>query len=453
MIEAQFAGLVGRRKAARVGPRWFGLVFVLASPALLFAQTEFSWSAGAGVSHSDNINREESGEISENTINVDGAIEWRRRSNRVDAQVDASVSVREFTNNTFSTEVRGNLVADLYVQVIGESLSWQVQDTFGQLRIDNFAPDTPANRENINLFRTGPVLSQRLGSRTTLMAQAYYETSYFEVSTEDGDTVGGSIALERRLGRRALGSINALGRRVEFDEQQLFSSFDAQELYLALDVDGARTRVRVDAGYSAIRGADQTDDGALFRLRVDRRVARLGTIAFNARSELTTTTDAFRYEQTVSRPGLVTRSREATADPFKLDSVELSYGLDGRRFQAEFLLQFEREQFQRNQLEDRDRSVARFTVGGQVGPMWSAEVGVDYADESLRNAARDFNDVLVQASVSRRFSNNVNARLGVAHLDRSATDRALQFKELVIELAVTYQNQRSRRREGGAARR
>jgi hypothetical protein len=424
---------------------------VLALSPNLFAQTEFLWSVGAGISHSSNINREETGELSENTLSVEGAMEWRRRSDRLDAQVDARVAVDEFANNTFSTEVRGTLVADLDFRMIGDSLLWQIQQTFGQLRIDNLAPDTPANRENISIFRTGPILTQRLGRRSTLSAQVYYERYSFEESAEDGDTIGGTITLERRVGPRTLASINALGRRVEFDERQLFSSFDAQEVYVAFDRQGAQTRLRIESGYSAIRDAGQTDDGVLFRLQVNRRFAPRGTLSFNARSEFATTADAFRYEQTSIRAGLVTRARVATAEPFKRDSVELSYDLAGRRLQAEFLLQFERERFERSQFEDRDRSVARLTIGGPLGPVWSAEVGVDYSDEQLRDTAQDFKDLLVEASLSRRFGSNVAVRLGVAHLDRSAADRTLEFKERVVQLAVTYQNQRIRRREGEPA--
>lgn len=436
-----------------VAAGWLVVLYLAASPIPLFAQTEFSWSAGLGVSHSNNINREEDGELSENTFSVDGGLEWRRRSDRLNAQVDANVLVTEFANNTFATEVRGNMVADLDFALVGDSLRWRVQDTFGQLRIDNFAPDTPANRENVNLLRTGPVLVRQLGRRSSLLAQVYYESTYFEESAEDGDTIGGSFSFERRLGQRTLASLNALARRVEFDERALFSSFDAQEVYLGWDVEGARTRVQIEAGVSALRDGGRTDDSALFRLQIDRRLSRFGTLALNARSELATTTDAFRYEQTSSRPGLATRPREVNADPFLLESVELSYTLDGRRLQSELLVQFEQERFERSLQDDRDRKAARLTVGGPIGPTWSAELEIAFADESLRDRTRDIRDLLLGASLLKRFSNNISVRLGVAHLDRSAADPTLRFNELVVQLSMAYQNRRVRNREGGAERR
>ncbi len=256
---------------------------------------DLDWSVESTVGHTDNATRVNSDEISDTIGSIGGHIDLTREGSRIDGRLRALGSYRDYFDNTYNSEFLGSGAAELRIGLIGDTLTWSVDDTFGQVLSDSLAPSTPENRENVNIFSTGPDWRLPLGRATDLVIGArYQDASYQDANNVDNSRVTADVALVRRTSPAVTWSLNVNASNVDFEGPNN-PGYDQQEVFLRLESKGANQTLTADLGGSFLDGGDQTDQTVLMRLNWLRQLSSSWSLELEGGSEFENADDQFAY--------------------------------------------------------------------------------------------------------------------------------------------------------------
>ena len=398
-------------------------------------------SVGGAVEHSDNIDRLEVGR-DETTLTANTEFLVLTEARRFDFNLEGLFSHNTYLNETFGDEFRGDAFGELVVDISGETLQWITQDNFAQQRFSILLPNTPDNRQNVNVFRTGPRFATRIGQRGEASLQAIYQTSDFEDTTQDSDVIGGYLTLSRAVRETSIFTVNGSFRQVRFDAENVFDDFDIIEAYIGWQVAGGRTQFDLQAGYSEIESDDASgeniDDGYLFRLNISRDFFGRSILVLDARSELTTTEDAFRFSQELRRPELTPQAQVANGEPFRFEYLGLSWNTLGDRLDVLVDAFYESREFSVTTANDRDRRAVRLTVNRAFSENFSFGVFGEASDELFQLGAQDFEEIAYGVRIDVRPMRRLQFSLFLSRVDRSTDAVNLSFEENLARLNFTY---------------
>lgn len=256
---------------------------------------ELDWSVESTVGRTDNATRVDSEEISDTIGSIGGHIELTREGSRINGRLRGKGNYRDYFDNTYDNEFLGSGAGELRIGLIGEGLTWAIDDTFGQVLSDSLAPSTPENRENLNVFSTGPDLRLHLGRSTELVVGARYQVaSYQDANNVDNDRISADIAFVRRVSPSVNWSLNVNASQVDFDGPNN-PGYDQQEIFARLESKGANQTLTADLGMSFLDGGDQTDQTVLMRLNLTRQLSSSWALELEAGSEFENADDQFAY--------------------------------------------------------------------------------------------------------------------------------------------------------------
>ena len=137
---------------------WFVLTLSLLFSGLGFAEG-IDYEVRVGAIYSDNIQRAEFGEESENIGMVGLKVDTEHQSRGYSAYLDADLEYRTYLNDSFDDENFSFLSAGARINVVPNFFSWNFENRFGKISRNPFAVETPATREDINVFSTGPLFT------------------------------------------------------------------------------------------------------------------------------------------------------------------------------------------------------------------------------------------------------------------------------------------------------
>ena len=233
---------------------------------------DLDWSIDSTVGHTNNATLVDSGEISDTIGSIGGSIDLQREGSRISTRLRGAGSYRTYFDNTYDNDLLGSADAEVRVGLIGDSLTWTLEDTFGQVLTDVFEPSTPDNRENVNVLSTGPDLRLRFGNATEVVVKGRFDdASYQDTGTSDNQQYSGTVALVRRTSPVVAWSLNLGATHVEYDAAGN-PSYDSQEVFVRLASTGAHQTLTADLGMNFLNGGDQTDQAPLLRVDFAREL-------------------------------------------------------------------------------------------------------------------------------------------------------------------------------------
>jgi hypothetical protein len=373
-------------------PKTFGSVCALVGvmgigPAWGQGTEPVDWSATLGVDYSDNILRTVDNEESTTTAYAGFRINTRMARPRYEASLTSDMSYHEYLDSDLKGEVVGGLDGLLNIGIIPERFLWVTEDHFGQVAADTRAADTPVNRQNINVFSTGPRISLPIGGRTDVQLDGTYSDVYYE-DAEDADSTRtrGALSLIRSLTDATSLSLSASTERVELDvDAPAIDSYDVEEYFVGYNVTGARTTLNVNLGYNRLDDGIGTYGGTLIRLDLTRKVATRSSIAFQLGREYSDSADVFTRVQSVGGVLPTTPDGSALADPFRSDYAYVSWQTDARRMDFRVFARLREERHERLPLLDRDFSGLDAEVSRRITSRVVGYVNGAYVRDELAN--------------------------------------------------------------------
>lgn len=399
------------------------LTTLLSSAALAAAPVGYSIGVGAG--YSDNIARTSTDEQSENMGTAELQLGISQNTRRLLADLAANLAYFEYFDNTYDSEVVGNLRGTATVRIVPERFNWLFEDNFGQVRSDPFAAVTPDNRENVNYFSTGPELFFRLASQTRLELSGQYSKVTYEDSELDSNRYGGQVSVLRTLSSASTVSLNLQQERIEYDVDVSGVDYDRQSAYLGYAIEGSRTRANVDLGYTRLKQQSNNDeDGLLLRLEASRRVSASSTLSARAGREFSDSGNAFRSEQGLSGGievvDLGTQGATQTLNPFISTYGGLGWDFTRRRTGWGVGAYYYDEDYRQQNALDAKRVLGTAYIYRDLSSNVRLSFGGDYSDNNYDDSVNDYREISTSAGVSWQLGSKLWLNLEYQRFDRSS---------------------------------
>ncbi len=386
-------------KSAGRWPVTCGVLALGVLPACSLAE-DLSYGIDAGVGYDDNVTRSSVDQQEDTIASIGAQLRLDHESRRIKANIASRLEYRDYLNNTYDSEVVGNLIANSKFDLVEQRLTWVLDDTFGQSTVNQFAADTPANRENVNVVSTGPDLKLPLGTRNYLVIGGRYTDVGYQHSNLGNDRVDGQLALERELSAASVLSLNANTQQVRFDDSTLYPDFDRNEAFLGYELNVSRTRFSLEGGATEIRMNGQTDDGWLGRLEVSRKASEALTVGAKLGHEFSDAGASFVQQQALQPGSTNPVSVQQTATPFVNEYAELFGHFTRNRTDLNGRVGFYDETYDQQPLFDRRRLSIDVGVERTMSPTMVGRIHANYARNQYTEVDREFSDLNVTAGLS-----------------------------------------------------
>lgn len=400
-------------------------------------RADVNGSVDAGVGYSDNITRVSTNETSETIGTMGLDVLWQERTRRLEGDATADLSYYEYLDNTFDSELVGTANGTLSLGIVPETLNWVVQDSFGQAQSDPFAPSTPATREDLNYFSTGPDLTVRFGSVGFGRLFGRWSSTNYERSPLDATRTTGGIAVGRRASPRSELSLNAVTESTDFDDPQN-TDFDRDSLFTNWRLDASRTTLNAALGYTWIKrdGSDK-DGSALININVTRQMTAASTLRLTLSQQLGDSGDSLRSQLqggVVGGAGQIT----ATSDPFQsqLVSAEWSYlrGRTGLSLGASH----SKDEYETASQFNRKRNVLNAGVSRRMASALTLDVRASLEKEKYESTGQESDELRVGATLNWRAWRTLGLRFMVERYDRSTDSGLSEYVENRAFVTLAY---------------
>lgn len=395
-----------------------------------------------GVEHTDNVTRVETDEISDTVYSLGADFQWATRNlSRLHANIEGSLQYYEYSEAEYQPEIVGEALGMASYDIIPDFFSWNFQDSFRQVRIDAAEPVTPDNRQDANLFMTGPRIDLPLGSRNTLLTiEGQYEQANYSVSTEDSEVLLGRLALNRKMGPRATLSASATARQIDYEQDlSAFRDYDAQDYLLGWTIVGNKTMIALEAGYSFTQQSDSEHESPYFRATLSRDLTPRTTIALYATHQLTGSSDAIHFGQIGGGSGPRTSEFAVNPDPFTLNQVGLTYAFTSTRSSISIDLAAQEDRYEETIEDDRDTVSVEVQAWTMLNQVWTIGAFGGWFNEKYveRNDAEStYTDYGVFAGA--RVTNRIRIELSGSHSRRTTNFAASEYEENTGRLTMSY---------------
>ena len=137
-------------------------------------------------------------------------------------------------------------------------LSWTVEDSLRNVRLDITAVDSPANRTEVNSFRTGPDLNLRFSSTNSSAIGARLGKLDSETSGLSNDTLSAYVRWLHRMSEQSTLSLNYEAQRADLEDGSLIPSTFRADLYARFETRLLPNSFALDVGRTRVSrpGAD-----------------------------------------------------------------------------------------------------------------------------------------------------------------------------------------------------
>ena len=398
------------------------------------AYAELQYGLGIGAGYSSNIARTDINEIEE-TIGIASVdLTWLERTRRLNADVTVNMSYFEYLDDSVDSEWFGRADGFVVLGLVPERFTWLFQDSFGQVQSDPFLPSTSETRENLNYFTTGPDLTLRFGASTFVRAFARYSGVDYEESLLDAERVGGGFAIGRQISRSSEFALNGIVEDVRFDDLPA-QDFERQHLFLSYDIEGSRTQVRTELGYTWLELEEGDTGGALASISISRSVSPSSSVLLSLETRFTDASEALRAGAvSIGGGGDVT----ATADPFENRSAALRWRYSRNRTSIMIGASWHDDNYEQESLFDRTRLAYEASLTRAVSPAVQVGFRAILTEEEFDTAQFEAEEMQFAFDLTWRIGRMLGLTLTLDHTTRNSPGNLGEFDENRAYLTLSY---------------
>ena len=415
-------------------PRTLLIAAALAAPA---AHGTTNYELLAGVSHTDNLLRDDNNGVGEEIAILGARLNLSGESRRYNGFLRGNVTYQRFVSGAFDSETRPDLHGFYEFQFIPDSFSWVFEDRFGQVVTDPFGADTLANRELMNRFVTGPNLKLGFFDTNSLDIVARYTDTRFEVSDSDNQRISADIGLTRALSRHRSISVHATSENVRFD-LPVYPDFDRRSAYFQFDSRISRGTLLARLGTNEVAYEFDTFDGPL--IKFDLRYELTSTLRLNIGFDrnISDASDQFGLSTVDGTAATVHQSITPIADTFETEQASL--GIAQEKQQSSFNLgyYYAQDRYATETYLDATRSGISMGYGYALSSGWKFDISGFFERRDFDNVVREDDTYEVTVGLRRSLTRTLSLTLEYLRADRSSQDMTDTYIENRYSLSMSY---------------
>ena len=401
---------------------------------------EFLYGVEVGAGTSDNIRRVPSGEESESMLVTGLELALEREEGRLHANVDVDLSYIDYLDEAYDGEVTGMANADLRYLFVPGRFEWILTESFGQGELDPFAASTPDNRENINYLTTGPDFTIRLGSVGSLTLFGRYSATQFEESNFDNERLLSGLSLGRDLSARSNVSLNATTERVEFDDETAGSNYDRHSAFLRYEIEGARTTIGAEAGYSEIHDSGTSNGSPIFELDITRDLSARSALTLRGSLRSSDAASAMRAGNQIGGGSPSGPDQVSTTEPFDMTQVSLGWQFTTLRTTFTISAGYEEDDYEISEQLNRERQNFQASASRQVTPRLTLRARGSLFSSEYDTAGQDSDETQFGLQLSWNASGRFFVELDLDRFNRDSSNASTEYDETRAFLRLAWRN-------------
>ena len=232
------------------------LIIILACSQVKAADVSFGLDFILAKHDNVNLDLISAGDEWVNTIT--GTIGVIENSSNLIADVNASVSVLNYKNDPSQDTTELDLALNTLWIVNPNRFEWLVSDVYTQTLINPLLSDSQSNREDINIFTTGPNYYLRLNSRHNINFDARFENIYYSSTNGDSDRISTALGWEYRVNSTLTNSLIAEFATLDYKDNTL-NDYGRNDLFVRVAYQRGRNRFIAEAGVTKLEFESQDD--------------------------------------------------------------------------------------------------------------------------------------------------------------------------------------------------
>lgn len=257
--------------ACRIPTTVLGLAILAAWPAQSKAATDFESVVRMSAIDTDNVAHTPVGTDSQ-VYQLATTFEIVHRQPTLDADLDAAISFRRFSESDYGTETLPQLRGFLAWEILPDSLRFVVEDNLGQVGTAPSQSLVPADRENLNVLAAGPDLVLLADQPRRIRVRARYTDVDYESSDLDSRRYYGELRGETDLAAGGIAYLVGSAGSTEFDSARR-EGYDLQRIAVGLDIAGRRTSILAEVGSAFAKDQGERTSGIQAQVEASRRLS------------------------------------------------------------------------------------------------------------------------------------------------------------------------------------
>jgi hypothetical protein len=275
-------------------------------------------------------------------------------------------------------------------------------------------------------------LMANIGDSNAMRLFGRYSLTDYERSLLDSDRTGAGLVMTHYLSSQSRLALQGIAEQIRFEDVPV-SDYDSRNVYLSYNMDGARTRIGFEGGYSWLKLSDDTElTGPLARLNISRTVSAASRITAAVGTQFSDTSQALR--DAVSGPGSGGPTGVTSSpDPFENRFVELGWSFNRNRTGIDANASWNEDRYETQSgiqpQSDRTRIVYDLRLSRQVSPSLSTNLFGAYTDEDFEDTQLTSRELRMGATIDWQFGRRFGLSLSAERYERKTSDDMGEYEE------------------------
>lgn len=434
-----------KNKSRYLGKRDTVVVLALAlygfCPATSYAG-DFAYGLGYSSMYSSNIAHASVNPQKEWINSVMAGIGYAENTPDVVARVLSQAQYNKY-KYVYGDETLFNLDSSAVWTVSPQRFNWSAQDVYRQLPVVITATATPANRQNVNVFSTGPDFLLHFSPVQTLALGARYGNFYASRSNVDNDNVSGYARWLYQSTPRTTYSLNYEVFQVDYKDDVANVNRKQQDLYLSVHTRPSRSEYMLDLGTTRI-SRDRMADLRQGRGRLSwvREINPETNMGASVGAEFSNTGNDVLAASAAAAgpapsPAPVVQPSVVTGDVYRTKRGQVFYSRHSSRFGTSLQVFGQEVDYQLTPFDNRqsggDLQLSYYYSDTITTTLFSYYVKTKYTILTRRDTDRD-----AGLRFAYRVGRDILTALEGRRIERSSTDPTAPFTDNRILFTVLY---------------
>lgn len=389
------------------------------------------------LDYSDNIELINEGGTSGVYHTLSAGMGYVEHGTRLDADVNGSVEYINYPNGVFENQTSLYLNGDVRWAFVRDRLFWVVTDSLTNEPINSRAPDVPANRQQTNVFTTGPSLQYQFDLANRIQADMRYMNSWAEEDSGfDGDRwFMGASWIYGSANATDL-SLSATFYDVNFDQDQGAGSenYQRNSIFAGWERRNDPSSFRVELGLINIDFDESGDENGWHGLvEWNRIISSSSSLIVDIRHGLTDSALSIAGATNPDNIG----SNVISGQVYNASSVDASFTYDLAVSAIQLYASYERQDYVTAGQLDRDLATASINWTRRFGGGWSSRASgtVDWEDYE---DGRSDETYFLYAGADYLGTRNLTYSMGVNWERRNSSSSVAEYDSWGLVFLVRY---------------
>lgn len=401
---------------------------------------EVAPSASLSIFRTDNAFASHLNPQAEVGVDAFAGISVQHHGPRVDVNTDVGVVRREFGQGSTDAETLPQGRASIFLSLVPEKLSWEFDDRMGRTTSRSFTALAESDRDNVNLFRTGPDLRLSLPAHNAILVSTRASQSTFQNSDIDSRRYSGSFAGAHYFTELSFFGFTYSRELVNYTGNDLYPSSRSESAHVNFSLDSQRTFFATELGVESLEVGNQGSrktPRVLVSLR--RRTSPRWTVSAEYRHEFSDVADSLRADLIDRFSSGTDQGARVVAEPYKGDVAYIMAVRSAGKLLMAWQVGLSRENYARafDQF-DRKNYSGQMQAYYTLNSYWGINGRLRWIDDNSFQSSARVKYATAGIGITRQASRSLALSLDAEHSRSDSRDLLRRFSENRVTFSLSY---------------